>query len=95
MEYAQAGKDTHPGPTKEQLSSLGCLVAGSVAAVAVGAAGMATLAVTGGAAAGYSNLALPVLGTAFAAGCGVGVMAAPGAAWLIDHYVLGLHPLPE
>lgn len=62
------------------------------AVVMVGTAGMVAVAATGGAAAPYANAALPVLGKAFAAGCGVGVMAAPGAAWLIDHYVLGRHP---
>jgi hypothetical protein len=90
-QLAQSESEIHPGPSKDELAGLGCLAAGSAAVVAVGAVGMATIAATGGVAASYANVAMPILGTAFAAGCGVGVLAAPGAAWLFDHYVLGLH----
>ncbi len=91
--FAQPGSspDDHLPPDKEELAGIGCMAAGTAAAVAAGTLGLITVAATGGVAASYANLALPVLGTAFAAGCGVGVLAAPGAAWLIEHYnhVLG------
>ena len=73
-------------PSTEELASIGCLVAGTATAALVGTFGIMTMSATGGAAAAYSAEALPILGAAFAAGCGVGVMAAPGAAWIIDHF---------
>ncbi len=70
-------------PSSEQLASIGCIVAGTATAALVGTIGAMGVAATGGGAAVYSVDALPILGAAFAAGCGVGMMAAPGAAWLI------------
>jgi hypothetical protein len=89
--FAQPGSalDEHVPPNKDEMAGIGCMAAGTAAAIAAATLGVMTVAVTGGAAASYANLALPVVGTAFAAGCGVGVLAAPGAAWLVDHYVLG------
>lgn len=75
----------HVAPSREEMASIGCITFGAAAALATGAAGIIVLAFSGGGAASYANLALPVLGTAFAAGCGVGVLAAPGGAWLFDH----------
>jgi hypothetical protein len=85
----------HVPPTREEMAGIGCITAGTAAAMAAGAVGVLAIAVSGGAAAAYTNFALPVLGTAFAAGCGVGVLAAPGAAWLVDHYVHLIGPRPE
>ncbi len=70
-------------PTAEQMASIGCIVAGTATAALVGTVGAMGVAASGGSAAIYSIEALPVLGAAFAAGCGVGMMAAPGATWLL------------
>lgn len=88
---AQPAEDVPHGPSKEELASIGCLATGSAAAAAVGAFGLVALTATGGAAATYANAALPMMGAAFAAGCSVGALVAPGASWLIEHYVLGIH----
>ena len=83
---AHISNPDHVPPNQEELASLGCITLGTVAVLATGATGVVVLAATGGAAAAYGNLTLPVLGTAFAAGCGVGILAGPGAAWLIEHF---------
>jgi hypothetical protein len=83
--------DPYVPPSHEETASIGCITAGTAAAILAGAFGAFTIPATGGASAGYATLVLPVLGTAFAAGCGIGLMAAPGAAWVLDHfeYLLG------
>jgi hypothetical protein len=92
MSFPNTGMAASPGasgrytpPTAEQMASIGCIVAGTATAALVGTVGAMSVAATGGSAAAYSIEALPILGAAFAAGCGVGMMAAPGAAWLLGH----------
>ena len=83
---------TYVPPSEQQLASIGCIVAGTATVAVVGTVGVMGVAAGGGAAAVYSADALPILGAAFAAGCGVGMMAAPGAAWLIDqvgNFIMG------
>ncbi len=92
---AHARATEHVPPSREEMAGIGCITAGAAAAMAAGAVGVVALAASGGAAASYANLALPVLGTAFAAGCGVGVLAAPGASWLIDHLGHVIYGIPE
>lgn len=73
-------------PDKEELASIGCILAGMTSAGLVGAA---TIFYTGGAAALSPSTSLTVLGTTFAAGCGVGMLVAPGVAWAFREYVWG------
>lgn len=80
----------HVAPSQEEAAGLGCIAFGSAAMFVVGAMGVASGAVAGGAAA--PGIALPVLGTAFAAGCGVGVIAGPGAVYLVNRYIFHIHP---
>lgn len=87
-----AAPSTYVPPSEQQLASIGCIVAGAATAAVVGSVGVMGVAASGGTAAVYSVDALPILGAAFAAGCGIGMMAAPGAVWLIDqvgNFVLG------
>jgi hypothetical protein len=85
----------HVPPNREETAGIGCMTFGAAAVMAASAVGVAALAASGGAAAAYANLALPVLGTAFAAGCAVGAIAAPGAAWLTDHLEHVIYGVPE
>jgi hypothetical protein len=78
-------------PSEQQLASLGCIVAGTATAALVGTVGVMGAASTGGTAAIATPEALALMGAAFTAGCGVGMLAGPGAAWLIERlgYAVG------